>query len=74
MKLILFFIDIYQKILSIVLKNFLGVRSFCRYSPSCSEYSKQAIKKYGILRGGKMSLLRLSKCQPFAKTIYGKCI
>ncbi|MFH0942719.1 MAG: membrane protein insertion efficiency factor YidD [Candidatus Beckwithbacteria bacterium] len=37
----------------------------CRFSPTCSAYSYQAIDKYGILKGGLLSLKRIFKCHPF---------
>ncbi|OGY27323.1 MAG: membrane protein insertion efficiency factor YidD [Candidatus Woykebacteria bacterium RIFCSPHIGHO2_12_FULL_43_10] len=37
----------------------------CRYNPSCSEYSYQAVNKYGIIRGTQLSLKRLLSCHPF---------
>lgn len=66
--LFIFIILIYQKILSSMFKNMLGVRSFCRFSPSCSEYAKQSIVKHGVLKGVSMSGVRLVKCQPFSKS------
>jgi putative membrane protein insertion efficiency factor len=39
----------------------------CRFYPTCSEYSFQAIKKYGFIKGLFLALLRLSKCHPFHK-------
>lgn len=36
----------------------------CRFYPSCSEYTKQAVAKYGIGRGIWMGMLRLLRCQP----------
>jgi putative membrane protein insertion efficiency factor len=36
----------------------------CRFTPSCSEYSKQAIKKYGFFQGSLMSWRRIRKCHP----------
>ena len=36
----------------------------CRFVPSCSEYTYQAIAKYGVLRGGWMGFRRLMRCHP----------
>ena len=40
---------------------------FCRFTPSCSEYMVQAVKKYGIIRGGVKGVWRLLRCNPFVK-------
>lgn len=37
----------------------------CRFIPTCSEYAREAIERYGALRGTWMSLGRLLRCQPF---------
>ena len=37
----------------------------CRFYPSCSEYSKQAIVAHGVLRGGWLTLRRVARCGPF---------
>ncbi|MFZ5907498.1 MAG: membrane protein insertion efficiency factor YidD [Nitrospirota bacterium] len=37
----------------------------CRYTPTCSEYSADAIRKYGVLKGTFLTLRRLSRCHPF---------
>ena len=37
----------------------------CRFYPTCSEYMKQAIFKYGILKGGLLGIKRILKCHPF---------
>ncbi|WP_235269855.1 membrane protein insertion efficiency factor YidD [Geoalkalibacter subterraneus] len=37
----------------------------CRFYPTCSEYSFQAIRQYGILRGVYLGCKRLAKCHPF---------
>ena len=39
----------------------------CRFVPSCSEYGYQAIEKYGIIRGGTMTVWRVLRCNPFNK-------
>lgn len=37
----------------------------CRYYPSCSEYTRQALLKYGPLKGGWLALKRLLRCHPW---------
>ena len=52
-------IVIYQRAVSLYLP------SQCRYTPTCSEYSHEAIEGYGILRGTWLTLKRLARCCPF---------
>jgi uncharacterized protein len=35
----------------------------CRYSPTCSRYAVEAVRKYGILKGGWMSVRRIASCR-----------
>jgi putative membrane protein insertion efficiency factor len=42
----------------------------CRFVPSCSDYGYQAIEKYGIIRGGAMTVWRILRCNPFNKGGY----
>ncbi|HEX5164435.1 MAG TPA: membrane protein insertion efficiency factor YidD, partial [Thermomicrobiales bacterium] len=39
----------------------------CRFVPTCSDYGYQAIEKYGIIRGGAMTVWRIMRCNPFNK-------
>jgi len=39
----------------------------CKYSPSCSEYARQAIEKHGAYKGWTLSIWRLLRCNPFSK-------
>lgn len=57
-------IKIYKKTLSPVLGHF-GFK--CKYYPSCSEYTMQAIEKYGCIRGVFLGTKRILKCNPFSK-------
>ena len=37
----------------------------CRYVPTCSEYSMEALKKHGVLKGGWLSIKRIVSCNPW---------
>ena len=37
----------------------------CRFYPTCSEYALQAVYKYGAIKGGYLSIVRILKCHPF---------
>lgn len=36
----------------------------CRFQPTCSEYARLAVLKYGVVRGGAKALWRIARCQP----------
>lgn len=40
---------------------------FCRHYPSCSEYAKQSIGKFGLIKGGYLGIRRVIKCNPFTE-------
>jgi len=44
--------------------------SSCKYTPTCSEYAIQAIKKYGAVKGFLLAAWRILRCNPFAKGGY----
>lgn len=58
-KLLVLLIVIYQRVVS----PWLGPH--CRFYPSCSEWAREAIESYGILRGSGLALTRLLSCHPF---------
>ena len=37
----------------------------CRFYPTCSQYALEALQKYGIIKGGFMSIKRILRCNPF---------
>ncbi len=63
----LFLLKCYRKFISPFFRQ-IGVR--CKYYPSCSEYMKQAIEKYGCLKGIFLGIKRILKCNPFSKGGY----
>jgi putative membrane protein insertion efficiency factor len=55
---VLSLIWVYQKTLSPLLPT------SCRYSPSCSRYSHEAVEKYGVFKGVWLGVKRLGRCRP----------
>jgi putative membrane protein insertion efficiency factor len=39
--------------------------SNCRFYPSCSQYTLEAVEKYGVIKGGWMGVQRISRCHPW---------
>ncbi len=58
-RLILSLIGFYQRTIS------PSLPPACRFIPTCSEYARQAVEKYGAARGSLLAAKRLSRCHPF---------
>ena len=58
-RILLSIIWIYQRMISPIFP------ASCRYAPTCSEYAKEALKKHGALKGGKLAIKRISSCHPW---------
>ncbi|MCE2740642.1 MAG: membrane protein insertion efficiency factor YidD [Sphingobacteriales bacterium] len=56
---LIWLIKCYQLVISPLLPN------ACRYTPTCSEYSIQALQKYGPLKGFWLGLKRIARCHPW---------
>ena len=55
-----FLVRLYQICISPV----IGGHAACRFVPTCSEYTRQSIQKYGLLRGVLMGIKRICRCRP----------
>lgn len=66
-KISLKLIDFYKKHISLFIES-KGVH--CKYEPSCSEYTRQAITKYGFFKGTFLGIKRIIRCNPFSKGGY----
>ena len=47
-----------------VVRPLLGPRGVCRFTPTCSQYAKEAVAKHGALKGSYLAAKRLLKCHP----------
>jgi len=42
----------------------------CRYTPTCSQYTIEALQKYGVLKGGWLAIKRIASCHPWGGSGY----
>ena len=64
-KILLTGIRFYQRYLSPIKGG-----STCKFYPTCSQYAKEAIEKYGALKGGRLAVWRILRCNPFTRGGY----
>lgn len=67
-KIALFLIRLYQLVVSPdtgILRGFWWGSGMCRFEPSCSEYARQAVEKFGVWGGLRLALGRLARCHPW---------
>ena len=56
------------RIYQIIISPLIG--SNCRYSPTCSTYTIESLKKHGLIKGSKLSIKRILSCHPFGNSGY----
>lgn len=64
-KIMIKIIHFYQKAIS----PYKG-RSTCIYYPTCSQYAIEAVERFGAVKGGRLAIKRILRCNPFAKGGY----
>jgi len=60
----LFLIKVYQTLISPLTPD------TCRFQPTCSHYSKEALHKHGLFKGGKLAIKRITSCHPWGRSGY----
>lgn len=60
----IFFIKIYQYLISPL------TPATCRFQPTCSHYTLEALKIHGLLKGGKLAINRIKRCHPWGDSGY----
>lgn len=58
-RLILALIRFYQRYIS------PGLPPSCRFYPTCSQYTYEAVERYGMVKGGWLGIKRILRCQPW---------
>ena len=67
-KLLIALISFYQKHFSLsnpILRALFLTDRACRFSPTCSQYALEAVKKFGVLHGSYLSFRRILRCHPW---------
>lgn len=64
---LIFLIYFWHSFLVKLLSQILAQPVNCRFYPSCSAYTSWAIKKFGIITGIRLGILRILACHPFGK-------
>ncbi|MCK5400659.1 MAG: membrane protein insertion efficiency factor YidD [Flavobacteriaceae bacterium] len=60
----IFLVKVYQVVISPLMP------ATCRYQPTCSHYTVEALQKHGLLRGGRLAIKRIFSCHPWGGSGY----
>ena len=63
--ILIFFVRLYQQLLSPLKMAVFGPSGACRFTPSCSQYAVEALQVHGVFKGGALSAWRLCRCHPW---------
>lgn len=67
-KILIAFLNVYKKFISPTLTRVFG--NACRFTPTCGEYTIEALEKYGTVKGLSLGAKRIAKCHPFGGSGY----
>ena len=56
----------YKLIISPFIHTIAGPGAGCRFEPTCSEYFAEAVQKHGVLRGTRLGVRRICRCNPWS--------
>jgi len=66
--LLVFILKVYKKTFSPVLEALFG--KACRFTPTCSQYTIEALEKFGVVKGLILGFKRVAKCHPWGSSGY----
>jgi putative membrane protein insertion efficiency factor len=66
--LLTFVINLYKKLFSPILEGLFG--KACRFTPTCSQYTIEALEKYGATKGLLLGIKRFLRCHPWGSSGY----
>ena len=67
-KIIIFPFVLFIRVYQLIISPMLG--SNCRFIPTCSEYTMESLKEYGLIKGIFLSIKRIGKCHPWGSHGY----
>ena len=63
--ILIFFVRLYQWVISPAKSALFGPMGQCRFTPTCSHYAVEAIRTHGAAKGGALAVWRICRCNPW---------